>query len=37
LQWYPEPSGTNQNLPYVANWLLDLIIDSDGYQIQCVL
>src|SRR5206468_9934495 len=34
IQFYPQTSGTHQGLPYIANWLPDLITDPSGNQIQ---
>ncbi len=34
LEYYLEPSGTNQGKPYLSNWLLDLITDRHGNQIH---
>jgi RHS repeat-associated protein len=34
MQYYPEPSGINAGKAYVSSWLLDLIIEPDGNQIQ---
>jgi RHS repeat-associated protein len=34
LQFYPQPSGPNQGLDYIASWLLDLITDPQGNQVH---
>ncbi len=34
IQYYYQLSGTNAGRPYIANWLLDLITDPEGNQIQ---
>ncbi|HEY4024984.1 MAG TPA: hypothetical protein VGO86_01030, partial [Candidatus Dormibacteraeota bacterium] len=34
LQFYPQASGPNTGLDYIANWLLDLITDPHGNQIH---
>jgi RHS repeat-associated protein len=34
MQFYPEPTGANAGVTYVANWLLDLITDPHGNQIH---
>jgi RHS repeat-associated protein len=34
LQFFPQPSGPNTGLDYIASWLLDLITDPRGNQIH---
>jgi hypothetical protein len=34
IQFYPQQAGNNANKPYIANWLLDMIVDPQGNQIH---
>src|SRR5215472_12218953 len=34
LQFFPQPTGPNTGLDYIANWLLDLITDPRGNQVH---
>jgi RHS repeat-associated protein len=34
LQYYLQPSGSNAGVPFIANWLLDMIVDPQGNQIH---
>ena len=34
LQFFPQPTGPNTGLDYVADWLLDMIADPQGNQVH---